>query len=322
MSDALVVIAGTNDAREAQGWGLTLSAIALPHRVVDRTEEMLPFSPDDPVHAEWPERYSLVVSSEDADRALAILDAQGEEEKARKKDESAIAVEAKARTRPAIAATGALLLNALLVFIFLRTPGFRSDVSLKLRVDAARIFAGEWWRLLGGPLLHGDLGHLGSNVSFLLPLGFFCALRLGVGHFVFGFIASAALGNVASILWHGAPFVQVGASGGVFGVLGVLVGAALYSASQRSDPRYRRRAVLGAALAYLGLTAFGATLEELRTEPRLLPVSTPDVAAHLFGFFAGVVLGAMGERLKSKRLDSLLLASATGLIIAAMWAAR
>jgi membrane associated rhomboid family serine protease len=320
--NGLVVVAGTDDPRVAQGWGLTLSAIAMPHRVVDRAEEALPFDPDAPVHAEWPERYSLVVSSEDKERVLAILDAQHDEESARAKDERAIAVEATSRTRPAIAALVSVLLSLGLVLVFLRTPGFQSDVSLKLRVDAERIFAGEWWRLFGGPLLHGDLGHLCGNVAFLLPLGYFCALRLGPGHFVAGFVFSAAAGNVASVLWHGAPFHQVGASGGVFGVLGVLVGAALYAANLRSDPRYRRRALLGAALAYLGLTAFGATIEELRTTERLLPVSTPDMAAHVFGFLGGVLLGALGERTKSLKKDTALLICGAGAVIIAMWAAR
>ncbi|MCC6811284.1 MAG: rhomboid family intramembrane serine protease [Deltaproteobacteria bacterium] len=319
--DALIVIAGTDNGAEAQSWNLTLSAISLPHRVVDRREELLPFSEGAAAHDEWPERFCLVVSSEDADRALAVIDAQSEEELARKKDVQAMASEAQHRTRPGIAALGTLALNALLILVFLRTPGFRSDVSLKLRVDAERIFAGEWWRIFGGPLLHGDLGHLMSNVSFLLPLGYFCAVRLGVGHFVFGFVTSAALGNVASVLWHGAPFFQVGASGGVFGVLGVLVGAAIYAASQRSDPRYRRRAVLGAALAYLGLTAFGATIEELRTMPRLLPVSTPDMAAHVFGFLAGVLVGVVGERTKTRR-DAWLFVVAAAVVMGALWAAR
>src|SRR4051812_15664306 len=117
----LAIIAGTDAPAEAQSWGLVLSAIALPHRVVDRAEEPLPYVHD---ADEWTERFCLVVSAEDAGRVRAILDAQGEEERAKRKDEQAITSEARARTRPGMAAAASLFLCALLVIVFLRTPGF------------------------------------------------------------------------------------------------------------------------------------------------------------------------------------------------------
>jgi rhomboid family GlyGly-CTERM serine protease len=43
-----------------------------------------------------------------------------------------------------------------------------SELQQALRYDRAAVLAGEWWRLLTGHLVHGDLVHLGWNLGGVL----------------------------------------------------------------------------------------------------------------------------------------------------------
>jgi membrane associated rhomboid family serine protease len=144
--------------------------------------------------------------------------------------------------------------------------------------DAAAILRGEWWRTVTALTLHGDAAHAVGNAvlgGLLLAL---LARALGPG------VASAIvlLAGVAGTFTAAAlvrrHFVSIGASTAVFGALGVL--AALR--------QHRRRAwvPLGAGLALLAF---------LGTSKRA------DLAGHLCGFVAGVVLGAVGSLLPPLR---------------------
>lgn len=268
----LEVIASTDDVGEARSWHLLLSSVTVPHRVVDRSEEPLPWD-----ELDITERFCLVVSEEDADRARALMDLNREEESKRQADIAA----QKPATQRSTKATGllvALLMSVLFIAIYLKTPGFDSPLSRQFRNDASLVLGGQWFRLLTAAFLHGDAGHLFSNIGFLLPLGLFCVERLGVGSFLFAFVWTATLGNIMSVMWHGVPFVSLGASGGVFGLLGTLVGISL----AESDTKHRTRALVGAGLAFLGMTAFA---------------EKSDMAAHVFGFAAGLGFGAAALRM-------------------------
>ena len=300
----LRIVAATDDVGEARSWEVLLSAVTVPHRVVDRFDEALPYEDTD-----YDERFCLVVSREDADRARALVDVDREEASKRAEQRALAAVAALApRATRLIGGVAALALSALLVAVYLRSPGFDSPLSRLLRVDGERVLNGEWQRLLGAAFLHADAGHLFSNIGFLLPLGLFCVERLGVGHFLFAFAWTAALGNAASVLWHGGHHISVGASGGVFGVLGTLVGAAIAETGLAVDPVRRRRELIGAGLAFLGMTAFA---------------EKSDMAAHVFGCLAGVVFGAAAARWsKAPAVDTLFGVVAIGASVVVFVTAR
>lgn len=299
LPDTLRVVAETSSAREANGWEVLLAATGIPHRVVDREEEASGLEEDD-----GHERYCLIVSDVDRDRAAALLDAHREEEEKRLAKERARRVwsqAAPARVQPAIAAT--LGLCVVLLIIHLRSPGFDADLSRRMQVDATRMWQhGEWLRTITAVFFHADAGHLFSNLGFLLPLGYFLAERAGPGVLVAGFVATGALANVVSVLVHGVPFHSLGASGGVFGVLGLLVGRALGDVELRDDPERRRRELIGSALAVVGFTAFA---------------EKSDMVAHLAGAFVGIGLGLLVRRRPHAWLDLLLL---LGGVLLAAWA--
>ena len=144
--------------------------------------------------------------------------------------------------------------------------------------DARAILAGEWWRTVTALTLHGDAGHAVGNAvlgGLLLTL---LSRALGPGVACLLLLLAGAGGTLAAASLVRRDFVSIGASTAVFGALGALA----------AMPQLRRRAwmPLGAGLALLAF---------LGTSKRA------DLAGHLCGFAAGVVLGATVSRLPALR---------------------
>ena len=120
----LRAVTATNDEREANAWAMLLTAVQLPHRVVDITQEPLlaQSAPD--------LRYHLLVSVEDADRAQALLDAQREEDERARVDVIEDDTEV-AATSPAAMTIGIALLLSLM---YCRSPGFDGSLSPRLEI--------------------------------------------------------------------------------------------------------------------------------------------------------------------------------------------
>jgi rhomboid protease GluP len=127
--------------------------------------------------------------------------------------------------------------------------------------------SGERWRLVAHGFLHLNLIHLATNMICLIVFGTPLMRRVRTFRFLLVYLAAIVSGGIASIYAHQGPFVSVGASGGVAGVLGALVGLSLLG----------RPAVPPAFLvANIGLNA-------------VLSASLPgiDWASHLGGFVGG-----------------------------------
>ena len=145
--------------------------------------------------------------------------------------------------------------------------------------QADAVLAGQIERLVTALTLHSDLPHVLGNTLFG---GFFLALlaaRLGVGVSILAFVVTGALGNLANAHYYGAAHDSVGASTGVFGLVGLLAGlAAVYR--QRTATRGRGAWVaLGAGLGILAMLGTGG--------PRV------DLSAHVFGLIVGSAAGAL-----------------------------
>lgn len=276
---SLRLVISTNDPRLASDYALVLSAVALPHRLVDRRVEALPVP-----EPEGNERFCVVVSEEDLDRAHALLDADREDRARRELDR--VALQRESVTRPASGALAATIsLGALLIAVFSVAPGWDSVWAQRWANETARIVdpsLHEWWRTLTAVFVHADEKHLANNLSFLAPAAFFAALRLSAPAVIGGFVFTGWAGNWASVGWHGLAHRSVGASGAVFGVIGLILGASFAASAWRADPKRRRREVIGAGLALIGLTAFA---------------EHSDMMAHLGGCLSGVLLGAGFVRL-------------------------
>lgn len=77
---------------------------------------------------------------------------------------------------------------------------------------------GELWRLVTSVFLHGDALHLLVNTSALFALGRLCEAVYGPSRMLWIFLLSGVGG--ATLTWVGGTTLTVGASGGIFGLLG------------------------------------------------------------------------------------------------------
>jgi membrane associated rhomboid family serine protease len=84
-----------------------------------------------------------------------------------------------------------------------------------------------WWRLVTYGWLHWDGVHLGLNMALLLATGPYLERRLGRGTFVTLYLTAVVVSGAAILMLHAlapAAGVSVGASGGMFGLLGRATG--------------------------------------------------------------------------------------------------
>ncbi|HAV61695.1 MAG TPA: hypothetical protein DCY13_04935 [Verrucomicrobiales bacterium] len=139
---------------------------------------------------------------------------------------------------------------------------------------------GEWWRVLTAMTLHGDIGHLASNLATgTLLLGLAMA-RHGSGAGLLGAWLAGALANVAALQIYGEQYRSLGASGMVMAMLGMLTATGAFEAV-RHLPGWRRLfGTLAAGLMLFVLTG---------SDP------TTDVVVHFGGFVAGLMVGALLE---------------------------
>jgi rhomboid protease GluP len=159
---------------------------------------------------------------------------------------------------------------------------------------------GRWWTVLSAGWLHSGLLHILFNMLWVRQLGPACAEIYGAGRMVIIFTVASVVGFLASstagvaLAWmplfflRGAGFT-VGASAGIFGLLGALV---YYG--RRSGSSMTRREALHYALM-LGM--FGLFMPGV------------DNWAHAGGFAGGYVMARILDPLKPERIDHLLIAT-------------
>ena len=137
----------------------------------------------------------------------------------------------------------------------------------------ASLQPGEQSRLIAAGFLHADLTHLLTNLLSLLIVGPFLERRLGGTAFSLVYVASLIGAGITSLLLHSGPFLGVGASGAVFGVMGALFALWALGAEELSP---------GFFLINFGLSAAFAS-----RDPRI------DWAAHIGGFVTGMIAVAL-----------------------------
>jgi membrane associated rhomboid family serine protease len=138
------------------------------------------------------------------------------------------------------------------------------------------VMDGEWWRLATAMFLHDGALHLGMNAVGVWLFGAAVERARGGGRMLALFVAAGVTGNLLSAS-QGHYDVAVGASGGVFGLLGAF-GVEVYRLRGAIYARARQRLLLVLA----GLAGVDFVVGWL--EPQI------DNLAHLGGFLAGVAL--------------------------------
>ena len=155
-----------------------------------------------------------------------------------------------------------------------------------LQLDKPAVAAGEYWRLWTVTLLHGSpdpgffgasLVHLGFNMYALYLTGPIVERWYGPLRFLLFYLLCAAGGSVASFVFGG-DVPSVGASGAIFGLFGLLLGA---NRIHRPVDRQSRYLVGQLGMLILFNILFG------------LVVPNIDNAAHIGGLVTGIWLGAV-----------------------------
>lgn len=194
-----------------------------------------------------------------------------------------------ARPAPAPSSPATRALLALIVPVSVAGLFFPGVTGLLAKVND-RLLAGELWRLVTPALVHGSGLHLLVNAMALNQVGRLAELFYGPGRFLAVFVVGTAGATLASVAWTEAP--SVGASGGLFAVVGALLA---FGVRERGLPEELRKRLVRDELFVIGVNlAFG------------LMVPYVDNAAHLgglaTGFAAAWVLGTGGrmDRLRAR----------------------
>ena len=133
----------------------------------------------------------------------------------------------------------------------------------------------EKWRLFTGPFLHGNLLHLGMNLSALWYLGRRVEILARWPHLALVFFISLVGGGWATLEWVEAP--SVGISGAVCGLLGFLL--VFESLHKALVPKPARQRMLGILVSLIVIGFLGFALI--------------DNAAHFGGLLSGAVYAAI-----------------------------
>ena len=184
--------------------------------------------------------------------------------------------------------TYCLLAVNILLFISEEIAGGSEDPELAIRFGALVMpyvmNFGQFYRLVTAIFLHFGIEHLASNMLSLFFLGPYVEAIFGRVYFLIFYLFSGIMGNLLTMaveLYTGHYTISAGASGAIFGLLGVM----LYLALQ---PRFRKvfplqRVFIGVGLSLLG----GFTLENV------------NVYAHIGGLVAGFLLAAVITMIQS-----------------------
>lgn len=79
------------------------------------------------------------------------------------------------------------------------------------------------WTFITSIFLHGDFAHLFFNMFALFLFGIYLESRVGAKKFLLIFFSAGILGNVAYLITSfGSTIPAIGASGGIYGILGAL----------------------------------------------------------------------------------------------------
>ena len=125
------------------------------------------------------------------------------------------------RVPPVTLATLALLVVIFVAEVRMGALESRESIIAMGALARERVAAGEYWRLLTAPWLHGGTEHLIGNGIALYILGMVCEAAFGPAQFVVLYVLSGLAGSVVSALVSAGP--SVGASGAIFGLQGAAI---------------------------------------------------------------------------------------------------
>lgn len=151
----------------------------------------------------------------------------------------------------------------------------------------------QYYRLFSSMFLHGDINHIINNMLLLFGLGTMIEKEIGHLTFALSYFITGIAGGVVSLYYKaflGEWYVSsIGASGAVFGLVGVLLALAFFSGVQMPNVTPLKMLIVVAYSVYSGMGE-----------------ATIDNAAHIGGVIAGVVVGlvlCIKIRVKRRKTD-------------------
>lgn len=176
-----------------------------------------------------------------------------------------------------------LLLAYGITLVFFFGASERKTFSIPwLEVGAAQtglIRAGEWWRVVTALFLHGNGMHLLNNLAFGAVFLLLLSQVLGPGMTALSVLAAGIAGNALNAIVRMPDHASIGASTAVFGAVGLLAALRQDWRSGRAFRSLRDWAPLAGGVMLLAFLGFSE--------------GQTDILAHVFGFIAGVGLGAI-----------------------------
>lgn len=173
-----------------------------------------------------------------------------------------------------------LLVAIVVVWGLTEWAGGSTDNSVLISFGAnygPAILSGETWRLFTSMFLHVGLAHLAFNAYALFIFGLEMERLYGPDRFVVIYVLSGLFGSLASFAWRGVNVLSAGASGAIFGIIGMNL--AFFLLHRHTFGEFGRARV-SSTLFIIGINLFfGFTIARI------------DNMAHIGGLIAGFALG-------------------------------
>jgi membrane associated rhomboid family serine protease len=144
--------------------------------------------------------------------------------------------------------------------------------------SAFHILRGELYRSVTSLMIHANALHLAGNILGIAIFGTAVCTITGWGVGWLMILVTGIVGNLANAVLFKAGHLSVGASTAVFGAIGILAAQQFFKKFRLPGQRMRAWLPIGSGLALLSILGSG---------------EHTDLTAHLFGFKAGIVLGAL-----------------------------
>ena len=174
--------------------------------------------------------------------------------------------------------TGLWVSAMLPVFHLIITMNYDNEVFVRTYgASAFYILHGELYRSVTSLMIHANAVHLAGNMLGIAIFGTVVCTITGWGVGWFMILATGISGNLMNAVLYKTGHISIGASTAVFGAVGILAVHQFFRMFRLPGRRMRAWLPLGAGLALLGILGSG---------------EHTDLTAHLFGFTAGLILGA------------------------------
>ena len=200
-------------------------------------------------------------------------------------------------------ATTLLIILNVAYFIYLEMIGSTLDSNFMLKHGASNpqkiLNGGEYYRLVTSMFMHFGIEHILGNMFMLAVLGDKIEKKVKTIPFLFMYLSTGLIAGIVSCANSTGDVVGAGASGAIYGILGVYIIVTMVEILQ--IPVERRIGTLKSGVIRVILVV-------VLTMSDALIDSSVDVTAHIAGLIAGLIIARLwflvgpGREILKKRL--------------------